>query len=174
MIVHLIAVAKKGEWICPYCDEDRGGNSRSFYPINDHIEPIEQPRYVDGYCCERCMEPVPVFSFDTKNNNSMVNEFEAELVKACRLIGNYDGEQNGKEVIKLHNKIRSILYTALKKEVEDFSTITYIVSLTRVDLDMTRLNVFCNLKKELTSLIRKNQESRGIKLTNGSDSSGEY
>jgi hypothetical protein len=22
--VHLIAVAKKGEWICPYCDEDIG------------------------------------------------------------------------------------------------------------------------------------------------------
>jgi len=61
-------------------DSARGGSARLFNAMN-HNDPIEPPRYIDGYYCNNCQRVVGVFYWEGNGNY-----FESKLVDACRII----------------------------------------------------------------------------------------
>jgi hypothetical protein len=62
-------------------DSTRGGNARLFNSMN-HNDPIDPPRYIDGYYCNNCQMVVDIFYWE----GSDANYFESKLVDACRII----------------------------------------------------------------------------------------
>jgi len=125
-------------------DSARGGNARLFNSMN-HNDPIEPPRYIDGYYCNNCKRVVDVFYW--KGNG---NYFESKLIDACRIIMNGD---TYKEII---DGVEEKLLEALTAGANNVEVVKAIIR-TKEMLSGLYTWELEKLKEDITEIIRLNR-----------------